>query len=442
MSFAPPTVKVPWNTRTDLSNRRPTTIRTRRPFGGGSPLLVQARIVTEARRRLPRGMESAAARRMSAESRNRPQDPRTPVPSDGRSAALRLSLQILLALAAVAAGLWVLHRIGGVLLLLALSVLFAYLVAPLVTFFRRPIPPRRKRNLPLPVAIWAAYLVLFGILTLGVMAVWPVLNAQLGNLRTEAPKYAVRVQQSWQSWKAGQTRMLPRDFRIAVNGVVDDAVRSSEDFVRSDLLPRVGGWLMNLPWLVLVPVFAFFLLRDAELFRQYALKTIQRRRLRWRFDVFFEDVSRTLAAYIRAQALACLVVAAICSGGFAALGVPYPVLFGVAAGLLEALPLAGPLAVAVMVVALAALQSIERAGAVAAFLIVVRICQDYAIYPRLVGRELPLHPMAVILAIICGGEIGGIAGIFLAVPVLAIVTVAFRHWRAHQAADGPRPAPA
>ncbi len=362
--------------------------------------------------------------------------------SDWRFAALRMSLQILLALAAVVAGLWVLHRIEGVLLLLALSVLFAYLVAPLVTFFRRPIPPKRKKSLRLPAAIVAAYLVLFGSLTLGAMAVWPVLNAQLDNLRTEAPQYVVRVQQGWQSWRAGQTRMLPRDFRLAVNEVVDDAVSSSERFVRNDLLPRVGGWLMHLPWLILVPIFAFFLLRDAETFRQYALKTIQRRRLRWRFDVFFEDVSRTLAAYIRAQVLACLVVAAVCSAGFAALGVPYPVLFGVAAGLLEALPLAGPLAIAVMVVALAALQSLARAGEVAAFLIVVRICQDYGIYPRLVGRELPLHPMAVILAILCGGEIGGVAGIFLAVPVLAIVTVALRHWRAHQEADGPRPAPA
>ena len=76
----------------------------------------------------------------------------------------------------------------------------------------------------------------------------------------------------------------------------------------------------------------------------------------------------------------------------------------------------------------------------AAFLLVVRIAQDYFIYPRLVGREIPLHPMAVILAILCGGEIAGVAGVFLAVPVLAILTVAFRHWRAHRAAEPPRPA--
>jgi predicted PurR-regulated permease PerM len=62
------------------------------------------------------------------------------------------------------------------------------------------------------------------------------------------------------------------------------------------------------------------------------------------------------------------------------------------------------------------------------------------IYPKLVGREIPLHPMAVILAILCGGEISGLAGIFLAVPMLAVLTVGYRHWRAHQAAETRRPA--
>ena len=377
---------------------------------------------------------------MSAESKNRSGSALIEAPSPARSAALRLSAQILLALAAVLGGLWVLHRIQGVLLLLALSVLFAYLVAPVVSFFMRPIPRGKGRSLPLPVAIWAAYLVIFGVLVGGAMLLWPVLNHQFAELRAQAPEYVSRVQHGWQTWKDGQTRMLPRDFRVTVNGVVDDAVGSATGYLRHDLLPLIGGWLMRLPWLVLVPIFAFFLLKDAELFRQYALRMVQRRRLRWRFDVFFEDVSRTLAAYIRAQVAACLVVATVCSVGFIALGVPYPILFGVCAGLLEALPLAGPLLLATMVVVFVGLESLSRAVGVAAFLFAVRVTQDYVIYPRLVGRELPLHPLAVILAILCGGEIAGVAGIFLSVPVLAILTVAYRHWRAHQAAEVPRPA--
>jgi len=377
---------------------------------------------------------------MSAESKNRSRSALIGTTSTAKSAALRLSSQIPLALAIAVGGLWVLHRIQGVLLLLAMSVLFAYLVAPVVAFFGRPIAAWKGRALPHPAAIWAAYVVIFGVLISGGLLLWPVLNHQFGELRAHAPEYVARVQSGWHAWKDGQTRMLPRDFRLAVNGLVDDAFASAANYVRHDLLPLVGGWLMRVPWLILVPIFAFFLLKDAELFRQYALKMVERRRLRWRFDVFFEDVSRTLAAYIRAQVFACFVVATICSAGFLALGVPYPLLFGVFAGCLEALPMAGPLVLAVMVVVFVGLESLSRAAGVAAFLFVVRVAQDYVIYPRLVGRELPLHPLAVILAILCGGEIAGVAGIFLSVPVLAILTVAYRHWRAHQAAEVPRPA--
>jgi predicted PurR-regulated permease PerM len=377
---------------------------------------------------------------MSAESRNRSGSAVADASVITRDGAVRVSVRILLIFAALLAAFWILHRVQGVLMLLVLSVLFAYLVAPVVAFLTRPIPILKGRSLSLPVAIFAAYFAIFGALAGAATLVWPILTTQLGELRSEAPSYVSKVRESWRSWKAGQTRMLPRDVRAAVNGVVDDAAVSVEHYVRADLLPRLGGWLMSLPWLILVPIFGFFLLKDAELFRAHALKMVQRRRLRWRVDVFFEDVSRTLAAYIRAQVFACMVVAVVCSVGFLALGVPYPVLFGVGAGLFEVLPMAGPLVVALLVVSLTALQSISGAVEVAVFLLAVRIVQDYVIYPRLVGRELPLHPMAVILAILCGGEIGGVAGIFLAVPVLAILTVAYRHWRAHQAAEVPRPA--
>ena len=197
---------------------------------------------------------------------------------------------------------------------------------------------------------------------------------------------------------------------------------------------------MNLPWLILVPIFAFFLLKDADLLRRAALRLFPGRQLRWRGDVFFEDVNRTLAAYIRAQLLASLVVAILCTGGFLWIGLQYGVVLGIAAGLLELLPLVGPLIIATLAVAVGGLDSLSRALTTAAFVLVVRIAQDYFIYPRLVGREIPLHPMAVILAILCGGEIAGVAGVFLAVPILAVLTVAFRHWRAHQKAEPPRPA--
>jgi hypothetical protein len=69
------------------------------------------------------------------------------------------------------------------------------------------------------------------------------------------------------------------------------------------------------------------------------------------------------------------------------------------------------------------------------FLGVLRMVQDYLIYPRIIGHGIHLHPLAVILAILAGAEIGGVAGIFLAIPAIAILTVTYRHWLEHRGSE-------
>jgi len=130
------------------------------------------------------------------------------------------------------------------------------------------------------------------------------------------------------------------------------------------------------------------------------------------------------------------VIGAICSVGFALIGFPSPLVLGVLAGMFEFVPLVGPLCVAVLVALLALLQSgLGMAFVVLLFLGVLRVVQDYLIYPRIIGHGIHLHPLAVILAILCGAEIAGVAGIFLAIPAIAILTVTYRHWLEHRGSE-------
>jgi predicted PurR-regulated permease PerM len=69
-----------------------------------------------------------------------------------------------------------------------------------------------------------------------------------------------------------------------------------------------------------------------------------------------------------------------------------------------------------------------RAVWTAVFLVALRVVEDYVIYPRLIGRDIHLHPLVVILAVLAGAELDGVAGIFIAVPLVALTTVAARHW--------------
>ncbi|MCA1849764.1 MAG: AI-2E family transporter, partial [Acidobacteria bacterium] len=103
---------------------------------------------------------------------------------------------------------------------------------------------------------------------------------------------------------------------------------------------------------------------------------------------------------------------------------------------LEFIPLLGPVVVAVVAGTVAGFDSVTKALVVLAFLGVLRIVQDYALYPRIIGSGIHLHPLAVILAILAGHELAGVAGIFLAIPVIAVLTVTYRHWLEHRGSAG------
>ncbi len=91
--------------------------------------------------------------------------------------------------------------------------------------------------------------------------------------------------------------------------------------------------------------------------------------------------------------------------------------------------------IAGIAVLVASFHSFAGALAVLLFLAVLRVAQDYVVYPRLIGLGVRLHPLAVILAILCGAELGGVAGIFLAIPAVAVLLVGYQHWSAHRAAS-------
>lgn len=349
----------------------------------------------------------------------------------------RVILRVIIIVLVVAVTLWVIIKLTGVILLLILSVFFAYLVSPLVEFLRRPVRISGKaRVMPKAVAIALAYLII-------VLAVVAAVYALLPSLANQFPEFGQQARGYWKSLGESSQRLneylrlrIPPQVIDAVNSRVPGMIETVSATV-SAVLERMLGWVAYIPWLILIPVLSFFFLKDAETFRRSALQMLPRGRWRWRGDEFFQDVSETLAAYTRAQLTACLLIGIICAIGFALLGLPSPLVLGVIAGVFEFVPLVGPLLVAVLAVVVATVHGgASSALLVIAFLTVLRIAQDYLIYPRLIGQGIHLHPLAVILAILAGAELAGITGIFLAIPVVAILTVSYRHWLEHRGSGG------
>lgn len=350
----------------------------------------------------------------------------------------RAILRVIIIVLAVAVTLWVIIKLTGILLLLILSVFFAYLVSPLVTFLRRPIRlSGRQWTMPRLLAISLAYLIIISAVVVAIYLLVPRLGNQFPEFAQQARGYWRDIGATTQRVNEYLTGRMPGPVMDSINRA-GPALTEKTSATLSSFLESVLGWLIAyIPWLILIPLLSFFFLKDAEEFRRSALQMLPRGRWRWRGDEFFQDVSETLAAYTRAQLTACVFIGIVCAIGFAILGLPSPLVLGFIAGVFEFVPLVGPLLIAILAITVAMLnEGPFGALMVLLFLGILRVVQDYIVYPRLIGQGIHLHPLAVILAILSGAELAGVAGIFLAIPVVAILTVSYRHWLEHRGSEG------
>jgi predicted PurR-regulated permease PerM len=346
-----------------------------------------------------------------------------------------VSLKSVLVVLAVAAGIWLLYRLEHVAFLLVLTTFFAYVVAPLVRLAERPIRlSGTERHLPRALAVAIVYLFIVGVAGTGTVLLLPRVTQQIGEAAAQAPAYAESLRAREQRWARYYDRMkVPIEVRKGIDRSLVATGDGAAAYARRAVVTLAAS-LSYVPWLVLIPILAFFLLKDAHTFRRAAL-TMLPHRFRLRGRRLFDELNTTLASYVRGQLVSCALVGAMCGIAFAVLGVPYPALLGSLAGVLEFVPLVGPFVCAVVATIVAALGAPMLALWVVGFLAALRLVQDYIIYPRLVGRGLHLHPLAVIVAVLAGLELGGVAGMFLAVPVAAAGSVVYRHWNDWRADD-------
>jgi predicted PurR-regulated permease PerM len=229
---------------------------------------------------------------------------------------------------------------------------------------------------------------------------------------------------------------LPDAAQTQINERIDGFLETAGTFITTLVGLGAIAALTYLPWLILVPVLAFFFLKDAQLFRVGLLRVVPVGEWRTRVEAIMSDVNATLKAYTRAQLISCLMIGTICTVGFYLLGNNYALLLGILAGVLELIPLLGPLTVGILATAVGGFESGWQALVTAVFLLVLRIAQDYFIYPRIIREGIHLHPLAVILSVLAGEQVAGIAGVFIAIPLVALLTVLYKHVLEHTESRG------
>ena len=139
-----------------------------------------------------------------------------------------------------------------------------------------------------------------------------------------------------------------------------------------------------------------------------------------------------LQRYIRAKVILGGLSLLFCSIGMLLLGFPNAIALGVLAGILEFIPVVGWMTAAATIVTVGVLTHSHWIWMLT-LLAVWRILMDYGIAPRVMGRELEMHPLLAIFTLMVGGAVGGIIGIYLSVPIAAALRVAYRHFASPKA---------
>jgi predicted PurR-regulated permease PerM len=189
----------------------------------------------------------------------------------------------------------------------------------------------------------------------------------------------------------------------------------------------------NLVYIVIVPILGFFFLKDGRQMREYFLRQVEDPRRRAMLGDLLADVHLLLAHYMRAILVLSLAALISYSIALSIMGVPYGILLGAAAGILEFIPLIGPFIAAVLILVVGGFSGASLLGLLI-FLALYRVFQDYVLSPLVMGSGVELPPLAVLFGVFAGAEVAGIPGAFLSVPVLALLRVLYRWFLRYRSA--------
>ncbi len=332
----------------------------------------------------------------------------------------------------VVAALWLLARIE--------PVLIPFLMAAVLVFLLRgPVAFIESKGVPRWSAVLACYVVAFIVLTLAGVFLFPVLAAQFGQFLLAFPGYVEQAVKTLSGPAARYWSVLPpwvRDIAATVQSSVAAQLGDAARIAASEIV-TAGGSIATFFLDGLLALFiAFYVLLDLPLIRR-ELVLIAGPRWRPDAEVIVREASTVLRGYVRGQAIIAIVDGVLTAIGLTIVGLPYSGIIGLITGLLSVVPYIGPVVGGVIVVITGLFVSPLTALLGLAVMVGVQQVEGNVLGPRIMSREVDLHPVLVIFSLLVGAELAGLLGLLVAIPVAATGKALFMHYLGRAEAELP-----
>ena len=307
------------------------------------------------------------------------------------------------------------------LLVFIIALLLAYLLHPLVNIVRRTFPYR----LPAVFAPGIVYVGGLGVVIVAALFIGAPIAEEATLLASRVPEFLSQRDEILEGH-------LPK-FLAPYGEEIGAALRAQLAAAKDEVIPALsalGKGLLNqastLLFAILIPILAFLMelsLRDfrAGIVQRFASDSNQKLA-----HAIVTDIDTLLGNYMRAVFLLALATFTSHLVTFGTIGVPYAVLLAGICGVLEFVPVVGPLSGMIIVTLVATFSGYPHVGGLIVFLLLYRLFQDYVLQPWLYSAGIEIHPLLLLFGVLAGEQIGGVAGMFLSVPLLAVSRVLYR----------------
>ncbi|MET3210104.1 MAG: AI-2E family transporter [Bacillota bacterium] len=301
----------------------------------------------------------------------------------------------------------------------AVAMIISYVLNPVVNMLG-------GRKVPRSVAVLLIYAVFLGSLVVILMNLIPMFIEQLDELNEHLPELTMHAQGLMTNMDGS---ILPQGVRSGMNQWFFQLENRMATGIAA-FMDNIGGMINMLFNVFIVPFLIFYILKDFDVFERAIVSYLPRSR-RKAIVTVLKEIDQALGNYVRGQLLVCVIIGVMAYIGYMLIGMPYALLLAGVVAVFNIVPYLGPFLGAAPAVVMASTVSFKMVLLVVVVNTCIQVLESNVISPQVVGRTLHLHPIAIIFALLVGGEIAGITGLILAVPVMAVLKVALQHFFAY-----------
>ncbi|MBM7569568.1 AI-2E family transporter [Aquibacillus albus] len=312
-------------------------------------------------------------------------------------------------------------------------ILTPFIVAGLIAYLLHPVVEKlHEYNFPRWLAILLIYFLFFGGVGYIIYHTYPSVVQQIRDLNENLPQFMDTYRSTVYSMYEN-TSFLPE----TVHDRMDEFFHDMEEMIGNMLTDSVR-YLTKLMDIIIIlaviPVLVFYMLKDFDLIKS-SLWKLTPKKYRDEGKTLIVDIDNSLGNYIRGQLIVCFFVGLTTYGILWFIDMKYPLVLAIVMAITNIIPYFGPILGAIPAVIIAFTISIKMVVYVIIAVFVVQIIEGNLLSPFIVGKSIDIHPILIIFALLVGGEIGGVIGMIIAVPLLSILKVIVSHTKSFHYSD-------